>query len=98
MGMWRNVIKRNGHQWIHTWHSIKRQNRTGGGGKWELRLGVWADSASVSAAPLMPKPKFVKFWAARSIWSTEPRQAKRILIEAADSAADRGMEWMDVTA
>lgn len=76
--------------------SARTEREVGASENW--RLGVWADSASVSAAPLMPKPKLVKFWAARSIWSTEPRQAKRILIEAADSAADRGMEWMDVTA
>lgn len=33
----------------------------------------------------MPKTQLVQIWAAPSNWSNEPRQAKRILIDAADS-------------
>lgn len=33
----------------------------------------------------MPKTQLAQIWAAPSNWSNEPRQAKRILIDAADS-------------
>lgn len=32
-----NVMNRNGHQWIHTWHFITRQGSAASGGNWELR-------------------------------------------------------------
>lgn len=49
---------------------------------------------------LMPKTQLVQIWAAPSNWSNEPRQAKRILIDAADSedVTWKGREVPPVTA